>query len=77
MLRINESNLTETEQKRPFLGEVLLYSGHEKDDALHTEVSLTLSKEARKALIRLESHESGIIKASFKTTKEGITMNII
>ncbi|VDP30452.1 unnamed protein product [Schistosoma mattheei] len=77
MLRINESSLTETEQKKPSLGEVQLYSGHEKDDASHTEVSLTLSEEARKALIGLESHESGIIRASFKTTKKGITMNII
>ncbi|VDO63606.1 unnamed protein product [Schistosoma margrebowiei] len=36
-----------------------------------------LSKVAQNALIGWESHGSRIIKASFKTKKEGITMNII
>ncbi|VDO60062.1 unnamed protein product [Schistosoma curassoni] len=35
-----------------------------------------LSKVARNALVGWESHGSRIIKASFKTKKEGITMNI-
>ncbi|VDO54691.1 unnamed protein product [Schistosoma margrebowiei] len=38
---------------------------------------LWLSKVARNALVGCKSHGSTIIKASFKTTKEGITMNII
>ncbi|XP_018645607.1 hypothetical protein Smp_006960 [Schistosoma mansoni] len=40
-------------------------------------VALTLSKETRNALIGWESHGSRIIKASFKTKKEEITMNVI
>ncbi|VDP64127.1 unnamed protein product [Schistosoma mattheei] len=36
-----------------------------------------LSKQAQKALIRWESHGPRIIKTSFKTKKEGISMNII
>ncbi|VDP31478.1 unnamed protein product [Schistosoma mattheei] len=36
-----------------------------------------LSKVARNVLVRCESHGSRIIKASFKTKKEGIKMNII
>ncbi|VDP59626.1 unnamed protein product [Schistosoma mattheei] len=36
-----------------------------------------LSKQAQNALIRWESHGPRIIKASFKTKKEGISMNII
>ncbi|VDP81662.1 unnamed protein product [Schistosoma curassoni] len=36
-----------------------------------------LSKVARHALVGWESHRSRIIKASFKTKKERITMNII
>ncbi|VDP37881.1 unnamed protein product [Schistosoma curassoni] len=36
-----------------------------------------LSKVAPNALVGWESHGSTIIKASFKTKKEGITMNII
>ncbi|VDP26725.1 unnamed protein product [Schistosoma margrebowiei] len=40
-------------------------------------VDLMLFKVAQNALIGLESHGFRIIKASFKTKKEGITMNII
>ncbi|VDP50083.1 unnamed protein product [Schistosoma mattheei] len=36
-----------------------------------------LSKEARNTLTGWESHRSRIIKASFETKKEGITMNVI
>ncbi|VDP05670.1 unnamed protein product [Schistosoma curassoni] len=57
---------------------MLLYSGHEEGNAPHTQgVALMLSKEARKTLIGWESYGSRIIKASFKTKKEGITMNVI
>ncbi|VDP51886.1 unnamed protein product [Schistosoma curassoni] len=57
---------------------MLQYSGHEVDNAPHTQgVSLMLSKVARNALVGWESYGSRIIKTSFKTKKEGITMNII
>ncbi|VDP43433.1 unnamed protein product [Schistosoma curassoni] len=57
---------------------MLLYSGHEQENALRTQkVALMLSKVVRNALVGWESHGSRIIKASFKTKKEGITINII
>ncbi|CAH8429419.1 unnamed protein product [Schistosoma bovis] len=57
---------------------MLLNSDHEERNALHTYgVALILSKEARNALLGWESHRSRIIKVSFKTKKEGITMNVI
>ncbi|VDP04546.1 unnamed protein product [Schistosoma curassoni] len=57
---------------------MLLYSGHEEENAPDTQgVTLMLSKVARNALVGWESHGSRIIKTSFKTKKEGITMNII
>ncbi|VDP52947.1 unnamed protein product [Schistosoma margrebowiei] len=57
---------------------MLLYSGHKEENASHTQgVALMLYKETRNALMLWESHRSSIIKASFKTTKERITMNII
>ncbi|VDO73243.1 unnamed protein product, partial [Schistosoma curassoni] len=57
---------------------MLLYSGHEQENAPYTQrVALMLSKVARNAFVGWESHGSRIIKASFETTKEGITMNII
>ncbi|CAH8533033.1 unnamed protein product [Schistosoma turkestanicum] len=59
-------------------GELLLYSGHDEENALHTQgVALMLSKHAQKALIGWESHGPRIIKASFKTKKQDITMNVI
>ncbi|VDP89527.1 unnamed protein product [Schistosoma mattheei] len=78
VLGISETHGTQAEQKRLATGEMLLYSGHEKDNAPHTHgVVLMQSKVARYALKGWESHGSRIIKASFKTKKEGITMNII
>ncbi|VDP74345.1 unnamed protein product [Schistosoma mattheei] len=57
---------------------MLLYFAHEEESAQHAQrVVLMLSKEARNAFVRWESHGSRIIKVSFKTKKEGITMNII
>ncbi|VDP67620.1 unnamed protein product [Schistosoma curassoni] len=57
---------------------MVLYSGHEEENAPHTQgIALMLSKGTRNSLVGLESHGSTIIKASFKTKKEGITMNVI
>ncbi|VDO95979.1 unnamed protein product [Schistosoma margrebowiei] len=78
VLGISETHWTQAGQKWLATGEMLLYSGHEEDNAPHTRgVALMLSKVARNALVGWESHGSRIIKASFKTNKEGITMNII
>ncbi|VDP09402.1 unnamed protein product [Schistosoma margrebowiei] len=78
VLGVSETHWTQAGQKRLATGEMLLYSGHEEDNALHTQgVALMLSKVARNALVGWESHGSRIIKASFKTKKNGILMNII
>ncbi|VDP40371.1 unnamed protein product [Schistosoma curassoni] len=78
VLGISETHWTQSGQQRLNTGEMLLYSGHEEENAPHTQgVALNLSKVARNTLVRWESHGSRIIKASFKTKKEGITMNII
>ncbi|VDP50451.1 unnamed protein product [Schistosoma margrebowiei] len=78
VLGISETHWTQAGQQRLNTREMLLYSGHEKSNAPHTqEVALMLSNVARNALVGWESHGSRIIKASFNTKKEGITMNII
>ncbi|VDP38045.1 unnamed protein product [Schistosoma margrebowiei] len=78
VLGINGTHWTQAGQKRLAMGEMLLYSGHEEHNAPHTQgVALMLSKVARNALVEWESHGSRINKASFKTKKEGILMNII
>ncbi|CAH8570145.1 unnamed protein product [Schistosoma guineensis] len=78
VLGISETHWTQAGQQRLNTGEMLLYSGHEEENAPHTQgVALMLSKVARNALVGWESHGSRIIKASFKTKKEGILINII
>ncbi|VDO64327.1 unnamed protein product [Schistosoma margrebowiei] len=75
---ISENHWTQAGQQSLDTRKLLMYSGHEEEDAPHTQgVTLMLFKEARKALIGWESHGSRIFKASFKTKKEGNTMNIV
>ncbi|VDP26374.1 unnamed protein product [Schistosoma margrebowiei] len=78
VLGISETYWTQVGQQRLASGELLLYSGYEEENAPHTQgVALMLSKQTQKAPIGWESHGPRIIKAFFKTKKEGITMNVI
>ncbi|VDP75882.1 unnamed protein product [Schistosoma curassoni] len=78
VLEISEIHWTEVGQQRLTSGVLLLYSGHEEENAPHTqEVALMLSKREQNALIGWESHAPRIIKASFETKKENISMNVI
>ncbi|VDO50127.1 unnamed protein product [Schistosoma margrebowiei] len=78
VLGISETHWTQVGQQRLTSGELLLYSGHDEENTPHTQgVTLMMSKQAQNALTGWESHGPRIIKASFKTKKEGITMNII
>lgn len=78
LLGISEARWTQSGQKRLMSGEMLLYSGHEEDDASHTEgVALMLSRSAQRALIGWEAHGPRIITASFRTKKQKIKMNVI
>ncbi|VDO67343.1 unnamed protein product [Schistosoma margrebowiei] len=74
----SETHWTQVGQQRLASGELLLYYGHDEENAPHTQgVALMLSKQTQNALTRWGSHGPRIIKASFKTKKEGISMNII
>ncbi|VDP66908.1 unnamed protein product [Schistosoma mattheei] len=78
VLGISETHWTQAGKQRLNTGEMLLYSGHEEEHAPHTQgVALMLFEVARNALVGWKSHGFRIIKVSFKTKKEGITMNII
>ncbi|VDO54826.1 unnamed protein product [Schistosoma margrebowiei] len=78
VLGISETYWTQARQHSLDTWEMLLYSGHKGKNAARTQgFSLMLSKETRDALIGWKSHRSRIIKASFKTKKEGITMNVV
>ncbi|VDP83350.1 unnamed protein product [Schistosoma mattheei] len=77
VLGISEIGWTQVEQQRLASGELLLYSGHEEKNATHTQIVALMSyKQAQNTLIGWESRGHRIIKASCKTKKEGITMNV-
>ncbi|VDP70356.1 unnamed protein product [Schistosoma curassoni] len=70
VLGISETHWTQIGQQRLASGELLLYSGHEEENAPHTQgVALMLSKQVQKSLAGWESHGLRIIKTSFKTER--------
>ncbi|VDO54675.1 unnamed protein product [Schistosoma margrebowiei] len=70
VLEISETHWTQVGQQRLASGELLLYSGHEEENAPHTQgLALMLSKQAQNALVGWGSHGPRIIKASSKTKK--------
>lgn len=78
LLGISETRWIQAGQKRLSSGELVLYSGHEDENAPHTQgVALMLSKDAQKALICWESHGPRIITAKFRTKHKRINMNVV
>lgn len=78
VLGISKTRWTQAGQTRLKTGELLLYSGHEENDAPHTQgVGFMLSSQAQKALIGWEAHGPRIITASFHTQKKKIKLNIV
>ncbi|VDP49581.1 unnamed protein product [Schistosoma curassoni] len=78
VLGISGTHRTQVGQQRLASGYLLLFSDHEEENTQYTKgVALMLSRQAQNALIGWKSHGPRIIKASFKTKKESITMNII
>ena len=78
ILGISETRWLQSGEKTTPSGNVILYSGHEEDDAPHTEgVALILTREAQKALIGWVPHGSRIIEATFKTNHNKIRLNVV
>ena len=78
LLGISESRWTGSGQRRLATGEMLLFSGHEEEDAPHTlGVALMLSTMAQKALIGWEAHGPRILTATFRTKIQRIIMDVI
>ncbi|VDP49504.1 unnamed protein product [Schistosoma margrebowiei] len=78
VLEISETRWMKVGQQQLASRELLLYSGHEEENASHTQgVALMLSKQAQNVLIVWESHGLRVIKVCFNTKKEGISMNVI
>ena len=78
LLGLCETRRTQSGQMRPTTRKIILYSGHEEDDAPHSEgVALLLGKEAQRALNGWEARGSRCITASFRTKNKRIKMNIV
>ena len=78
LLGLSETRWLQAGQKRLASGELLLHSGHEEENAAHTEgLAIMLSRTAQKALIGWEAHGSRKITASFTTKKKNIKINVI
>ncbi|VDP72188.1 unnamed protein product [Schistosoma curassoni] len=77
VLGINETHWTLTGQQNLDLGEMLLYSGYEEKKPPHTQGVALMFKKAWNSLIVREYRGSGISKASLKTKREEITINVI
>ena len=78
ILAISEARWTGSGHMQLNSGVKLLYSGHEEEDAPHTEgVALMLSKHAQKSFIGWQPHGPRIMEASFKTKQKRINLNII
>ena len=78
LLGLCETRWTQSGQLRLTTGEIILYSGHEEDDAPLSEgVALLLGKEAQRALIGWEARGPRCVTASFRTKNKRIKMNIV
>jgi len=78
VLGISESRWTQSGQTRLSSGEMVLYSGHEEENAPHTMgVALMLAPEAQRALISWEPSGPRIISATFSTKNKKINLNIV
>ena len=73
-----ESRWTGSGQRWLISGELLLFSGHEQENAPRTEgVALMLSRTAQRALIGWEGHGQRIITATLRTNDRRINMDVI
>ena len=78
LLGLSETRWLQAGQTKLTTGELMLYSGHDEDNAAHSQgVAIMLSKEAQRALVGWEAHGSRLITATFRTTKKNILLNVI
>ena len=78
MLGMSDTRWTGYGQRRLTAGELLLFSGHEEDNAPHTQgVTLILPKTSQRVLIRWEAHRPRILKATFQAKRRMINIDVI
>ena len=78
ILGLSETHWTGTGQLTLSSGEVILFSGHNEEDAIHSQgVAVMLPRETYRALINWEPVSPRIITATFLTKHKDIRMTII
>ena len=78
ILGISESRWNGSGQRRLITGELLLFSGHEQENAPHTQgVALMLSRTAQRAQIGWEGHRPRINTATIRTKERRINMDMM
>ena len=75
LLGLCETRWTQSGQLRLSTGEAILYSGHEEEDALHTEGVALM--EAQGAVTRWEKVSPKIIRANFRTKMKNINIDVV
>ena len=78
ILGISESRWKGKGKRKLSGGKLLLYSGKENEKAAHEYgVALMMSKQAKESLIDWEPHGERILRATFKTDRKRLHMDVI
>ena len=77
ILGVSEARWNGTGKKRLGKGKLMLYSGKEEGDVHQAGVALLLSKGARDSLIDWEGHGDRIIRATFRSSRQRLNMDVI
>ena len=78
ILGVSETRWTQSGQIRLLSGHTVIYSGHQAEDAPHTEgVAVFMDKEAHKAMISWEPVSPRIITAKFRTSSKNIDLFVV
>ena len=77
ILGVSEARWNGTGKKRLGKGKLMLYSGKDEGDVHQAGVALLLSKGARDSLIDWEGHGDRIIRATFRSSRQRLNMDVI
>ena len=77
ILGISESRWNGVGKKKLGGGKLLLYSGKEEGEVHQSGVALMLSKQARESLIDWEGHGDRILRATFKSSRQRLHLDIL
>ena len=77
ILGVSEARWNGTGKRKLPNGKLMLYSGKDEGEVHQSGVALLLSRQARDSLIDWEGHGDRIIRATFRSTRQRLHMDII